>query len=368
MGMNHRLFALFSIASFAVGGALLAQARPGLAPAPQVQDDGTIATPAFDFPFSSFASEEARAGYVKKQRTPMPIVTDIAQTRRITDDRTALILAKYREIYPASSVRTTIAGVPVETFTPKSGVARSNSKRILISLHGGGFITGGGGPGGALEALSVAGEARIKVMAVDYRLAPEHHFPAAIDDVVLVYRELLKNYRPHNIGIYGCSAGGMLTAQAVVRFQKERLPAPGAIGVFCASLFGFGEGDSAHLWPRMGSTIRIIPPQIPETVYGAGMPYLAGQSASDPLVRPGADRAVLKAFPPTLFLTGTRAPEMSGAAQSHLLLRELGVKSELLLFDGLDHGFYVDPSIPESQTANRLIARFFADHLGKRER
>jgi monoterpene epsilon-lactone hydrolase len=66
----------------------------------------------------------------------------------------------------------------------------------------------------------------------------------------------------------------------------------------------------------------------------------------------------------TLILTGTRAPDMSAAVQSHLDLVELGVKSQLLIFDGLDHGFMSDTSLPESTRAYKFITRFFADNLG----
>ena len=84
------------------------------------------------------------------------------------------------------------------------------------------------------------------------------------------------------------------------------------------------------------------------------------------LAVPSASQDVLKAFPPTLFLTGTRAPEMSGAAQSHIELRDLGVKSKLLLFDGMDHGFFADPGLPESTRAYKLIVQFFAENLGSK--
>jgi len=114
----------------------------------------------------------------------------------------------------------------------------------------------------------------------------------------------------------------------------------------------------------MGSVIPIVPPAKPDGSVDHGSPYFAGESASNPLAVPSASTEVLKAFPPTLFLTGTRAPEMSGAAQGHLELLELGVKSELLLFDGMDHGFFSDPSLPESKRAYRLIAQFFDRNLG----
>lgn len=92
---------------------------------------------------------------------------------------------------------------------------------------------------------------------------------------------------------------------------------------------------------------------------------MAGASANNPLLIPAASKEVMSKFPPTLLMTGTRAPETSGAAMSHIELLELGVKSELLLFDGMDHGFYADPTLPESQRAYRLINRFFAENLGR---
>jgi monoterpene epsilon-lactone hydrolase len=347
-----------------IGAAAAAADFPGIAPSPPVQEDGTITTPVFELPFSSFASKEATASFVERLRSPMPIVPDIAKTREITNERVRPMLEKAKLLYPYTSVRSVIAGVSVETFVPAGGVAPENKDRVLMELHGGGFVAGGGGPGGAIESIPIVGVSRMKVVAVDYRMAPESRFPAASEDVASVYRELLKTYKPENIGMFGCSAGGMLTGQAMSWFLKEHLPLPGAIGIFCASLHTFADGDSAQLWPRLGSVIRLLPPPKPDDTFGRTAPYLAGASIKDPLAVPAASKDVLRAFPPTLFLTGTRAPEMSGAAQSHLELRDLGVKSELLLFDGMDHGFFMDPSLPESALAYKLIAQFFAENLG----
>ena len=337
---------------------------PVLAPAPPFKDDGTITVPSFDLPFSSFASREARESFVQRLRNPMAIVPDMVKMRQISDERIRPQLEKAKALYPTTSDKSVMGGVPVETFAPTGGIAPQNKERVLIQVHGGGFVAGGGGIAGALESIPIASVGRIKVVAVDYRLGPEHHFPAASEDLAAVYRELLKTYRPENIGIYGCSAGGMLSAEAIPWFLKEKLPLPGAIGVICASLHTFGEGDSAQLQPRLGSVLRLVPPATPQDNFGVRDAYFAGASTKDPLAVPGASKEVMKAFPPTLFLTGTRAPEMSAAAQSHLELRELGVKSELLLFDGLDHGFYSDVALPESAIAYKLIVRFFAENLG----
>jgi acetyl esterase/lipase len=332
----------------------------------KVQDDGTITTRSFDLPFSSFASPEARDAYVKRLRVPpQPRIADIEEVRRNSDEKLRPQYELIRTMYPASSTRATIGGVPTETFVPTAGVSAQNRGRILIELHGGGFVAGGGGMTGAISALPIASVGRIKVISVDYRMAPEHRFPAASEDLATVYRHLLKTYKPQNIGLFGCSAGGFLAAEAIPWFLKEKLPLPGAIGVFCASAHSFAEGDSAQLWTRMGSVLPIVPPAKPDGSMGDNL-YFRGTRAGDPLVVPAASTDVLRAFPPTLFLTGTRAPEMSGAAQSHLELLDLGRTSELALFDGMDHGFFSDATLPESQRAYRLIVRFFDSHLGRR--
>lgn len=341
-----------------------AQERPIMAPVPPVKADGTITTPSFELPYSSLASPEARETFVKRLQATETMPRSIEESRKASDDKLRPQYELIRRMYPVHSVRSQIGSVPIETFIPDRGIAPENRDKVLIQLHGGGFVAGGGGQTGAIESIPIAVTAGIKVVAVDYRLAPENVFPAASQDLETVYRELLKTYRPGNIGIYGCSAGGLLSAQAVTWLHKQKLPLPGAIGVFCASLHAFDEGDSAQLWSRMGSVLRILPPPVP-TDTAVRTPYMSNVSRKDPLALPAASPELMKLFPPTLLMTGTRAPEMSGAVQSHLELRDLGVDSELLLFDGMDHGFYSDASLPESQRAYRLIARFFADHLGK---
>src|SRR4030095_16571225 len=117
--------------------------------------------------------------------------------------------------------------------TPKDGIAPGNRERVLIDLHGGGFS--GCWPACAeLESMPIAALGRIRVVSLDYRQGPKYRFPAASEDVAAAYRELTKTYRPENIGIYGCSAGGMLTAMSVAWFQRHDLPRPGAVGLLCS--------------------------------------------------------------------------------------------------------------------------------------
>jgi acetyl esterase/lipase len=329
-----------------------------------VKDNGTITLPSFDLPPSTYASAEYQNYVVQQFHSVRGKMTGLDQARKDVDEKFyGPKIDALSSMYPFTSTKSAISGVPVETFVPKAGIAPENKHRVLINLHGGGFMFGGGGPAGAAESIPIAGLGRIKVISVDYRLAPEHRFPAASEDVAAVYREVLKSYRPESIGIYGCSAGGTLTAQAIAWFRKEGLPMPGAIGIFCASTHRHGEGDSAQIWPRLQSTQQQQPMTLdPEKFNSFLEPYFNGASPRDPLVVPAASTDVLKSFPPTLFVTSSRAPEMSGAIQSHLELVELGVKSQLLIFDGVEHGFMIY-TIPEATRAHKNIVKFFMDNL-----
>ena len=200
---------------------------------------------------SSFLSPEARSQLIDLlHRDAPPSVTDngIVAARAYIDQLQQSALAKWLAIDPSVIQPVVMNGVQTDVVVPQAGVAPENKGRVLINLHGGGFYAGARS-GGQAEAVPLAARGRIKVVTVDYRMAPEWRFPAASEDVEKVYVELLKTYRPENIGIYGCSAGGTLTAQAVAWLQHRNLPRPGAVGIFCSGAmpsYWFG-GDSAAL-------------------------------------------------------------------------------------------------------------------------
>ncbi|MFN3312400.1 MAG: alpha/beta fold hydrolase [Hyphomonas sp.] len=241
---------------------------------------------------------------------------------------------------------------------------------MLINLHGGGFITCW--PACAeLESMPLAALGGFRVVAVDYRQAPEHKFPAASEDVAAVYSELLKEYPAENIGIFGCSAGGMLTGMSLAWFQKHGLPTPGAAGIYCAGsaapINGFG-GDANFTATAIGEARFIaLPPkeEDPDAPKRSRMPYLSEADPYDPLVAPAESDEVLANFPPTQFITGTRSFELSSAVYTHSRLVKLGVKADLHVWEGMFHGFYSNPDVPESQDAYKVMIDFFNTHLGK---
>ena len=250
-----------------------------------------------------------------------------------------------------------LRGCMFTTNMPKSGVAARNRRRVLINLHGGGFS--GCWPGCAeLESIPLASMMGIRVVSVDYREGPTYKFPAASEDVAKVYQALLKEYKPASIGIYGCSAGGMLTAMSLAWFQAHGLPRPGAAGIYCASAGSFG-GDATYIAYPLGEAR--IPAAGPSQ---SRLGYLSETKTDDPLVSPAVSPTVLAKFPPTLLITGTRDFAMSGAINTDSLLTKAGVDSELHVWDGLFHGFFYNADVPESKEAFEVMVKFFDRHLG----
>jgi len=177
-----------------------------------------------------------------------PEPRDIAAQRKGVAEWQARVGEEFLTIYPANVAMGAIAGVPVKIVTPVA-IPDEKRNRVLINLHGGAFFMDAGS---TTETIPIANLTQTKVVAVMYRLAPEHPFPAAVDDAVAVYKELLKTYEPRNIGLYGTSAGAVLTAEVAVRLRQLGLPLPAALGEFSA----FGDlskmGDSRAMYGRLG--------------------------------------------------------------------------------------------------------------------
>lgn len=335
-------------------------------PGPYVDKEGTAHLPPLEVPASRFMSGQARAKLIEHfshpAASPAPAPSgppDYAAMRADDERRNAPFVERARVLYPVNIEEKVIGGVRTQVVTPQAGIAPQNRDRVLINLHGGGFIWGEGN-GARAESIPIAGLGRITVITMAYRMAPEARFPAASEDVAAVYRELLKDHRSANIGIYGCSAGGVLAAEAVAWFEKKGLPIPGAIGTFCGSAAPLG-GDSSHLaQPLVGD----------EPFAGAdsdplsGQPYFEGASAKDPLVLPINSPEVLRRFPPTLLITGSRDFEASSLFATQAALADAGVDAELHVWDGMWHAFFFDPDLPESQQVYRVVVSFFAKHLG----
>ena len=302
--------------------------------------------------FASWVSGEAKATFAANAAAPVA-PADLGELRLHYDAYNERLLDAALEAHAVDIAELEIAGVRVHRVVPAGG---ATDKRILICLHGGAFMWGSGA-GALLEAVPVAAVTGMEVLALDYRLAPEHLYPAAVDDVLAVHADLLTRLRPAAIGMYGCSAGGLLTAEVVARMVDEGRPTPGAIAMLHGTGLDFA-GDSAAT--SSAFDLRPAPGPAPTT---AQLPYFAGADMSDALVLPGNHPDVLAKFPPSLLISGTRDFAASACAVMHRRLLGAGAEAQFVLFDGLWHAHHMAVDLPESQETFALLAYFFKDHL-----
>lgn len=349
----------------ALGAATLATPAAADPPVarPTIEADGSVRVPAHVVQMPGSFSPEARKAFQDfHARGGDPALTgDIGAIRRTYDEQWAgPILKRWEALFPVKTERTTLAGVTVDIVTPAAGVAADRRDRVLLNFHGGGFILGNGGIGGRMEAVPMAGLGGYRVITVDYRQAPEAIYPAATDDAEAVYRELLKTYRPENIGVYGTSAGGMLTAQLVARLQAAGMPRPGAIAIMAAGASTRGPSDSSHwLLGLTGAEVR-PPAEMPKLPQ-----YFSPKDMADPAAFPASSPELVKRFPPTLVLSSSRDTLLGSALDTHARLVEAGVETELHVREGFGHGYFTQaPEMPEAIAAWRVTVGFFDRHLG----
>ncbi len=340
----------------------LAAAGAGAQNPVTVDPDGTARIQGGVIPLSAILSEESKA-IVRRSRptegpgaAPQPKLEDMAELRRRMNETLQPNVKHMRELFPVDVEETTIDGISVAIVTPKGGVPARNQNRLMINAPGGGFRTGIRA-NGLLISIPVAAVGQFRVVTLLYRQGPEHRFPAATEDFTTVYKAILKRYKAPNIGLVGCSAGGSLVAQSVAHFQQAGLPRPGVLGIYCAGADArFMAGDSAAFAALATGVAVAMPP---------GPAYLDNTNGDDPSVNPSVDLKVMAKFPPTLFATGTRDFAMSAAAYGHRRMLQAGVASDLLIFDGLGHGFMTNPDYPESRELYEIAAKFYDKHLGR---
>lgn len=297
-----------------------------------------------------WVSASSRAFFARFATQPSAPTGDVGAQRRHYDAINSARLAEAMRLYPATVTQREIAGVAVHDVVPDAP-----GTGTLICLHGGAFLWGSGA-GAILEAVPVAVTAGMRVIAVEYRLAPENLFPDAVDDVLAVIAAL-RDKGHERIGIYGCSAGGVLTAQVVARLIAEHLAPPQAIAMLHGSGVDVG-GDSLATAELLNGT-----PAAGDLQRLYDLPYFAGSLPTDRLVFPGEDPDILASFPPSLLISGTRDFAASSVAVMHRRLAAAGVDAQFFLFDGMWHAHHVDVALPESSETYALMAAFFRRHL-----
>jgi epsilon-lactone hydrolase len=351
--MNIRVFLLFAVVAFVQ--TLAAQSNPAVPQDSATFDADGTAHITRVVPMPLTISPEAQKWLTSLTQNKSGPET-LAERRARTDIWRAQDSAEARKLYPVNVEETKIAGVRTDIITPLT-IPVANRGRVLINLHGGGFNSDSGS---LIEGVPISNLAKIKVVSVYYRLAPENPFPAPVDDVVAVYKELLKTYKPHSIGIFGTSAGAILSCEVAVRLKQLGLPLPGALGFF-SGLADFSQpGDSRQLFALDGFP-GMLQPTYPDHLPDDA--YVGKTNRKDPVLSPFF--ADLHGMPPTLLVTSTRDLLLSSTTIFHRALLRAGNDAQLVVFEALPHAFWYHFQFPETNEALELMARFFDEKVGR---
>jgi monoterpene epsilon-lactone hydrolase len=254
---------------------------------------------------------------------------------------------------PVTCEGVTAGGVDGEWISP----ANAPKDKAIFYLHGGGFRIGSVASHRDLIA-QIAVTSGCRVLAINYRLAPEHRFPAALDDALAAYDWMLgQGFEPRNIAFAGDSAGGNLALAAMLALRERKRPLPAAavlmspwtdLAATGASYVSRAEADPIHQRPM---------------ILALAKNYLGGQGdPCDPLVSPlNAD---LTDLPPLLIQVGDRETVLDDSVMLAGKARAAGVLVDLQVWDGMIHVFQMfGAELPEAHRAVADIARFLDRHL-----
>jgi acetyl esterase/lipase len=286
---------------------------------------------------------------------------DAQEWKALIDKRTAAvlpILPGLRQRLGVTVEPAVIGGVKAFMVTPEN-IADANRNRLLVHVHGGGYVFFPG-ESGTREAILMAGYGRMKVISIDYRMPPDAPYPAAMDDAMAVWRAVVKTSDPKKMAIFGTSTGGGMTLAMVLRARTEGLPLPAATAPGTPWSDMTKTGDSFFTNEMLDNVLVSNDGWLGD----AAKLYAAGHDLKDPQLSPVyGDYA---GFPPSILTSGTRDLFLSNTVRVHRKMRAAGVEAELHVFEGQSHAQYAgDPFAPETKEHFEELARFFDKHLAK---
>jgi len=246
-----------------------------------------------------------------------------------------------------------IAGVPCYDCVPAN--AKAADLPIYLFVHGGAFVAGGGDFAKAQGARSAHG-LRVHAVAVDYRMPPDHPFPAAPEDCLAVYKALIEQSDPKRIVVGGSSAGGNIAAATILMIRDQGLPLPAGAILLTPEVDLTESGDTFRTNENL------------DVVLKRGLPecnalYADGHDLRDPYLSPlFADYT--KGFPPALVQSGTRDLFLSNSVLLHRKMRNAGIDAELHVWEAMPHGGFLIGEAPENEEIRVEVSRFIKRVVG----
>ena len=216
-----------------------------------------------------------------------------------------------------------------------------------LDFHGGALVFGGGEACRAQTKMQ-ADQHGALCYGVDYRMPPEHPYPAALDDAMAAYRHVLERHTPSRIVIGGRSAGGNLAVAILLRAKDEGLPLPAGLILLSPEVDLTESGDSF----QVNQMVDVV---LPGSLMRNNELYAGGSDLSHPYLSPLFGD--LTGFPPTFLQSGTRDLFLSNTVRMHRALRRAGVDVELHIFEAMPHGGF-QGNTPEDRELAAEVSRF----------
>lgn len=325
-----------------------------------ITDERSLRLEARTIPTPTSISVEARAALERLIGTDgvplnasfeLPAHDDVAGWEKVkaaVDANYARLLAAASDMPDATVATTLFEGALVHVATPADVIA---SDAVYLELHGGALVFGGGDAcchGARVQADQLG----VTVWSIDYRLPPEHRYPAALDDCLAVYRAALERHPACRIVVGGRSAGGNLAAAMLLRARNEGLSMPAALVLLSPEVDLTESGDSF----AVNAGIDVM---LPGSLMANNRLYAGGADLAHPYLSPLFGDVT--GFPPTLLLTGTRDLFLSNTVRLHRRLLAAQVPAELHVFEAMPHGGF--GGTPEDRDAAREVTRFVHDRL-----
>ncbi len=298
-------------------------------------------------------SQEARA-FVEKTKgetIAVPSEHNIQQFRLDTRESYEPAVKRALEKYDVQTDDIAINGTPCLQVSSRSWSA--DSGLCILYCYGGGMVAGSPYED-LIITTGLAHYLGARVVSVDYRLAPEHSYPAAQQDVASVYLALLDDYGASRLVISGESAGGNLALALMVQMRDQNIELPRCAALFSPWANLSGQCDSHEFNDNRDPTLNNA------WVLSAAKLYAAGQPFDDPGISPLY--ADLGGLPPTIISTGSRDLLLSECLILARYLRDSGVECDLRVWEGLWHVFEFYDEIPEAEQSIRDMADFILAH------
>ena len=312
-------------------------------------------------PFPRSISAAARAALARMvaadgtvaPQPPLPPADDLVAWTELRAQVEQIMMAyKSSDLQTTTSVETVdYHGIAVHVARP---VGMTPTSRVYLEIHGGGLVYGGGAPA-RRDAELIAHRHGVTACSPDYRMPPEHPYPAALDDCLALYRGVLERHVPEDVIVGGTSAGGNLAAALMLRARDEGLAAPAALVLLTPELDLTESGDSFEV-------NRLVDVNLAGGLAESIALYAGDHDLSHPYLSP-LFGDFTRGFPASFLQAGTRDLFLSNTVRMHRALRRANIPVELHVFEGMPHGGF--QGAPEDAELAAEVDRFVAEHWGR---